>query len=219
MTFLIGITTSPVFDIMTHLTARVSNRALLGLGLCRNEHFLHSVVRFAESLRIMALSSFLKWSPSFLVLLVRPWVSIFTYIVSSTLILRISLHMIIDFVLSSILGGTKSALNSNHTIRWSIHDRSSKQACSTLPLYMVIHADTRYFLEPRFGIYVRVLTRYGRIWFAGWHSWVQSYLIQFSKLRKKEGTDIKYGFATVDANFGRFLSLQGIMMYLEPLFI
>ena len=41
-------------------------------------------------------------------------------------------------------------------------------------------------------------------------------LFRFSKLREKEDTDTKYGFATLDPNVGRFLSLQVVMIYLEP---
>lgn len=64
MIFLIGIITFPVFDTMPHLIARISNRVLLGLGLSRNEQFLHAVVRFSETLCVMA--PFLQWTPSFL---------------------------------------------------------------------------------------------------------------------------------------------------------
>lgn len=41
-------------------------------------------------------------------------------------------------------------------------------------------------------------------------------LFRFSKLREKEDTDIKYGFATLDPNVSRFLSLQVVMIYLKP---
>lgn len=64
MTFSIGVITFPVFETMTHMVARISNRVLLGLGLCRNKQFLHDVVRFAETLGVMA--PFLQWTPSFL---------------------------------------------------------------------------------------------------------------------------------------------------------
>ena len=64
MTFSIGVITFPVFVTMTHLIARISNRVLLGLGLCRNEQFLHAVVRFAETLGVIA--PLLQWSPSFI---------------------------------------------------------------------------------------------------------------------------------------------------------
>lgn len=40
-------------------------------------------------------------------------------------------------------------------------------------------------------------------------------LFRFSKLCEKEGTDIKYGFATLDPNVDRFISLLVIMIYLE----
>jgi hypothetical protein len=53
---------------MTHLIARVSNRIVFGLGLCRNEEFLRAVVRFAETVPLMA--PFIKWTPFFL----RPYV-------------------------------------------------------------------------------------------------------------------------------------------------
>ena len=64
MTFSIGVITFPVSVTMTHLIARISNRVLLGLGLCRNEQFLHAVVRFAETLGVIA--PLLQWSPSFI---------------------------------------------------------------------------------------------------------------------------------------------------------
>ena len=39
-------------------------------------------------------------------------------------------------------------------------------------------------------------------------------LFRFSKLREKEGTDIKYGFGTVDSNVGLLLSIQVVRIYL-----
>lgn len=51
----------PVFDTMTHLIARVSNRVVFGLGLCRDEGFLRAIVRFAETLPLMA--PFIRWTP------------------------------------------------------------------------------------------------------------------------------------------------------------
>jgi hypothetical protein len=54
----------PVFDTMTHLIARISNRVIVGTGLCRNERFLHAVVRFAEATPLTA--AFISWSPSIL---------------------------------------------------------------------------------------------------------------------------------------------------------
>jgi len=64
VTFSIGVISFPVFDTMTRLIARISNRVLFGLGLCRNEQYLLSVVRFAETVCIMA--PLIQWSPSFL---------------------------------------------------------------------------------------------------------------------------------------------------------
>ena len=40
-------------------------------------------------------------------------------------------------------------------------------------------------------------------------------LFRFSKLREKECTDIKYGFATLDPNVGCCLSLQVVIIYLD----
>ncbi|KAF8658273.1 hypothetical protein AX16_002049 [Volvariella volvacea WC 439] len=73
----------PVFDRVTYLIARISNRALLGTGLGRNDHFLHAIVRFSETTPMMA--PFIAWAPS----LLRP---------------------IIYFVLSSAFGGKKAPL-------------------------------------------------------------------------------------------------------------
>ncbi|KDR75911.1 hypothetical protein GALMADRAFT_68551 [Galerina marginata CBS 339.88] len=73
----------PVFDTMTHLIARISNRVIFGKELCRNEKFVHAIVRFAETTPLMA--PFIQWSP----LVFRP---------------------LVYFVLSSILGGKKVAL-------------------------------------------------------------------------------------------------------------
>ncbi|KAF9566781.1 cytochrome P450 [Agrocybe pediades] len=72
-----------VFDTMTHLIARISNRVIFGQELCRNEHFLHVVVKFAETIALIA--PFIHWSPSFL----RP---------------------LVYFILSSIFGGKKAPL-------------------------------------------------------------------------------------------------------------
>ncbi|PPR07416.1 hypothetical protein CVT26_013732 [Gymnopilus dilepis] len=73
----------PVFDTMTFLIARISNRVILGKELCRNENFLNAIVRFAETTPLMA--PFIQWSP----LLLRP---------------------LVYFVLSNILGGKKQPL-------------------------------------------------------------------------------------------------------------
>ncbi|PPQ67316.1 hypothetical protein CVT25_005900 [Psilocybe cyanescens] len=72
-----------VFDTMTHLIARISNRVIFGKELCRNQKFLHAVVRFAETTPLMA--PFIQWSP----LPFRP---------------------LVYFILSSILGGKKAPL-------------------------------------------------------------------------------------------------------------
>lgn len=45
---------------MTHLIARISNRVIFGEELCRNEKFLHAVVRFSETVPVIA--PFLQWS-------------------------------------------------------------------------------------------------------------------------------------------------------------
>ncbi|KAJ7837356.1 hypothetical protein B0H14DRAFT_1100133 [Mycena olivaceomarginata] len=56
--------TIPLFHTMTHLIARISNRAMLGTSLCRNETFLHDIVRFAETLVLYA--QVLRWLPRIL---------------------------------------------------------------------------------------------------------------------------------------------------------
>lgn len=55
---------------MTYLIARISNRVVFGLGLCRDKGFLRAVVRFAETVPLMA--PFIKWSPPIL----RPFVPV-----------------------------------------------------------------------------------------------------------------------------------------------
>ncbi|KAJ6520279.1 cytochrome P450 [Mycena sanguinolenta] len=72
--------TLPLFHTMTHLVARISNRAMLGTSICRQEQFLHDVIRFAETLTLYA--QLLKWFPK---------------------IFRSSLY----FLLSSYFGGPK----------------------------------------------------------------------------------------------------------------
>ena len=62
--FYIGVIDIPVFDTMTHLIARISNRVIFGIEMCRNERFLHAVVRFAETTPLMA--PFISWSPHIL---------------------------------------------------------------------------------------------------------------------------------------------------------
>jgi len=56
-----GAVSIPVFDTMTHLIARISNRVIYGEELCRDENFLKAVVRFAETTPLMA--PFIQWSP------------------------------------------------------------------------------------------------------------------------------------------------------------
>ncbi|KAF7337643.1 Ent-kaurene oxidase [Mycena sanguinolenta] len=56
--------TLPLFHTMTHLVARISNRAMLGTSVCRQEQFLHDVVRFAETITLYA--QLLKWVPRIL---------------------------------------------------------------------------------------------------------------------------------------------------------
>lgn len=91
----------PVFETMTHLIARISNRVVFGLGLCRNEQFLHAVVRFAETVPLMA--PFIKWTPPVL----RSYV-----IVSSrdNCADTNEVRSITYSLLSSILGGKKEVL-------------------------------------------------------------------------------------------------------------
>jgi len=40
---------------MTYMIGRISNRAMLGTELCRNDAFVHAIVRFAETLVVYAL--------------------------------------------------------------------------------------------------------------------------------------------------------------------
>ncbi|KAH9485405.1 Cytochrome P450 monooxygenase 151 [Psilocybe cubensis] len=79
----LGIADIEVFDTMTHLIARISNRVIFGKDLCRNQEFLRATVRFAETTPLMA--PFIQWSPLFF----RPFVY---------------------FLLSSILGGKRAPL-------------------------------------------------------------------------------------------------------------
>ncbi|KAF8161079.1 cytochrome P450 [Crassisporium funariophilum] len=73
----------PVFNTMTHLIARITNRVVFGKELCRNEDYLHAVVQFAETTPLMA--PFIQWSP----MMLRP---------------------VVYFILSTILGGKKAPL-------------------------------------------------------------------------------------------------------------
>jgi len=82
-TFCSGSAGVEVFDTMTHLIARISNRVIFGKELCRNEKFIHSVVRFSETIPLMA--PFIQWSPLWL-------------------------RGLMYFVLSSVLGGKKAPL-------------------------------------------------------------------------------------------------------------
>ncbi|KAF9531618.1 cytochrome P450 [Crepidotus variabilis] len=74
---------TPVFDTMTHLVARISNRVIFGPELCRNEKFLQSVIHFAETTPLIAAP--IQWSPY-------------------------ALRPVVYFILTSILGGKKQAL-------------------------------------------------------------------------------------------------------------
>lgn len=56
--------TVPVFDTMTHLIARISNRVVFGTELCRNKQFLHEIVHFAETTPLIA--PFITWTPTVL---------------------------------------------------------------------------------------------------------------------------------------------------------
>jgi len=91
----------PVFDTMTHLIARISNRVIFGLELCRNEDFLHAVVRFAETTPLI--SPFIQWSP----LILRPYVVLHSLVSKP---LSKPCRSVVYFTLSSILGGKKGAL-------------------------------------------------------------------------------------------------------------
>ena len=50
-----------VLDTMTNLVARISNRAIVGLPLCRNAGYTHAMVHFAELLVVYA--QLLLWVP------------------------------------------------------------------------------------------------------------------------------------------------------------
>ncbi|KAF9501445.1 cytochrome P450 [Pleurotus eryngii] len=52
----------PVFHTMTHMIGRISNRAVMGTEICRNEHFVHAIVSFAETLTVY--SQLLNWTPN-----------------------------------------------------------------------------------------------------------------------------------------------------------
>lgn len=52
----------PVFHAMTHMIGRISNRAVMGTEICRNEQFVHAVVSFAETLTVY--SQLLNWTPN-----------------------------------------------------------------------------------------------------------------------------------------------------------
>ncbi|KAF8888638.1 cytochrome P450 [Infundibulicybe gibba] len=54
----------PVFEAMAHAVARISNRVIFGVELCRNEGFIHAIVRFAETIPVMAPP--LRWTPRML---------------------------------------------------------------------------------------------------------------------------------------------------------
>ncbi|KAF8070155.1 cytochrome P450 [Lyophyllum atratum] len=73
----------PVFDTMTHLIARISNRVIFGTDLCRDEIFLHAIVRFSETAPLIA--PFVRWSPAIF-------------------------RRFVYFALSSILGGKNAPL-------------------------------------------------------------------------------------------------------------
>jgi cytochrome P450 len=47
-------TTLPLFHTMTYMIGRISNRAMLGTQLCRNDAFLRAIVNFAENVYIYA---------------------------------------------------------------------------------------------------------------------------------------------------------------------
>ncbi|KAF4563282.1 hypothetical protein EYR40_007003 [Pleurotus pulmonarius] len=72
----------PVFHTITHMIGRISNRAVMGIEICRNERFVDAVVSFAETLTLYSL--FLNWIPNV------P-----------------GLRSLVYFILSSIWGGPK----------------------------------------------------------------------------------------------------------------
>ncbi|KAL0955893.1 hypothetical protein HGRIS_002090 [Hohenbuehelia grisea] len=59
-----GFISVPLFHTMTMMVGRISNRAMLGTELCRNRHFIHAVVGFAETLVLYA--QLLNWTPTML---------------------------------------------------------------------------------------------------------------------------------------------------------
>ncbi|KAF9467379.1 cytochrome P450 [Collybia nuda] len=52
----------PLFETMTHLVARINNRVIFGTELCRNEDFIHAIVRFAETTPLIA--TLVTWCPN-----------------------------------------------------------------------------------------------------------------------------------------------------------
>ncbi|GLB37078.1 putative cytochrome p450 [Lyophyllum shimeji] len=53
--------TLPVFNTMTHLIARISNRVIFGTKTCRDPAFLRAIVRFSETVTLIA--PFVRWTP------------------------------------------------------------------------------------------------------------------------------------------------------------
>jgi hypothetical protein len=114
---------------MTHLIARISNRALLGLSLCRNEQFLHAVMRFAETLCVIA--PFLQPSVSTSVSI---YLCIYCFFDAD---FEVSLHMSLGLYTSyfrtfEYTWRQKSCSDTHNPLSRSIHDRSPKlerEAC------------------------------------------------------------------------------------------
>ncbi|KAF8973287.1 cytochrome P450 [Flammula alnicola] len=119
----------PVFDTMTHLIARISNRVIFGEDLCRNQEFLHAIVRFAETTPLMA--PFIQWSP-------------------------LTLRPVVYFILSSILGGKKAPLKFliPHLKRYMKDRESMAEKPSLVSEYIIQNAPPQETTE---GIAVRLL--------------------------------------------------------------
>lgn len=139
-----------VFDTMTHLIARISNRVIFGQELCRNKKFLDAVVRFAETTPLMA--PFIQWSP----LSLRPQVNV----TSSSTIIRLipSFFQIrsVYFILSSILGGKKAPLR--YLMPFLTKYLEERKNMAEKPVCSVHSRDIRYSL-----IYSSVILKESRI--------------------------------------------------------
>uniref|UniRef100_A0A8H7Y3B5 Cytochrome P450 n=1 Tax=Psilocybe cubensis TaxID=181762 RepID=A0A8H7Y3B5_PSICU len=197
----LGIADIEVFDTMTHLIARISNRVIFGKDLCRNQEFLRATVRFAETTPLMA--PFIQWSPLFF----RPSIFI-TQTLFEIALLRPEevegMRSEVEDALESEGGWNKAAVDRFYKIDSALREVGRYHGLMhfALPRYAIVGCELAdgKFVPPgsRIAIDMKAI-----------HFDADIYpdpnrcdLFRFSNMREKNGSgNSNHGFATVDSYY------------------